>query len=76
MSFCLKYTEKHIIKSWKSFKFQPYVRKGCHDTLIMQYFYFKCIPGVDYGCIIDRTDKSKAKNALQKIDLTEKREKL
>ena len=61
----------------KGLQFQPNVYNGCHDVLMMS-INFKgiailniCV--VDYRCIINGIDKSKAVSLLQNADLTERR---
>ena len=62
----------------KGFKFQQYVRNGCHDTLMMyrnlNHIAILHINGANYCCIIDWINKSNAFNLLKNADLTEKKE--
>ena len=60
----------------KGFKFQPNVRNGCHDLLMMSIILsniailnIKC---AGYCSIISGISKSEAINVMQSTDLTEK----
>ena len=60
----------------KGFRFQPAVRNGCHDVLMMSLNINRItilnIYGLYYRCIINGISKSEAMNLLQNGDLREK----
>ena len=61
----------------KGFKFQPYFCNRCHDILMMSIILGSIailnIHGVDYGCNINRINRSDTVSLLQNADLTEKK---
>ena len=60
---------------YKRFKFQADVCNGCHDVFMMcmnlSDIAILNIHDADYRCIINRINKSEARNLMQNIDLTE-----
>ena len=60
----------------KEFKFQPDLRNGCHDVLVMSMnlnnIAILNICGVDYRCIINGITKSEVVNLLQNAYLSKK----
>ena len=59
----------------EGFKFQQDVCNWCHDVLMMSInhsnFAISDIRGIDYRCIINEINRSKAINLLQNVSLTE-----
>ena len=66
----------------KGFKFQKYVYNECHDKLMINKLMI-CrnlsnitilnIDGVNYCCIINIISKSEAKNLIQNVNISEKK---